>query len=116
MIKVKGVNIICSLLFIGFLGAGRTPENLKILKFETKKEVIKYMKSISKDLGVKCKFCHDMKDKAKDTHHKETARKFMQLVANVNSDILTWDEAPQITCWTCHRGKPHPEPTRPVEE
>ncbi len=106
-------NIIFVLIFVGFAGAGKTPENLKVLKFETNREVVKYMKSISKDLGVKCKFCHDMKNKAKDTHHKETARKFMQLVNQVNSDILTWEEAPQISCWTCHRGSPHPESTRP---
>ena len=116
MLKIKKITIIISLLFIGLLGAGNAPENLKVLKFESNREVIKLMKSISKDLGVKCKFCHDMRDKAKDTPHKEISRKFMLLVEQVNSDIMNWDKAPQITCWTCHRGKTHPETTRPKEE
>ena len=86
------------------------------------------MKSVSKDLGVKCKYCHDMKDKSKDTPMKETARHFMSLVDYINSSFLKEDDntviqdsennteeihATQISCWTCHRGNVEPEKTRP---
>ena len=60
------------------------------------------MKSITKDLGVKCNYCHDMKDKSKDTQMKETARDFMSLVDYINNidnqhfiteagDMETWE-------------------------
>ena len=42
-------------------------ENVNVLDITSKTELKKYMKSISKDLGVKCKFCHNMNDKSIDS-------------------------------------------------
>ena len=32
------------------------PNNLQVLEFDSERDLKKYMKTISKDLGVKCKF------------------------------------------------------------
>ena len=110
--------IILGILIIGLSLAGKTPKNLKVLKFDNNKDITKYMKSISKDLGQKCIYCHDMKDKSKDTSMKETARKFMTLVDHINSNILkeakdSKKETKQISCWTYHRGNIEPQLIRP---
>jgi hypothetical protein len=89
------------------------PKNLKVLKFQTIPEVKKYMKGIAKDLGVKCKFCHDLNDKSIDTDHKRIARSMMRLVEDLNTNFFNWEDAPQITCWTCHRGEKEPQTVRP---
>ena len=87
-------------------------KNIKVLNDLSKKEIKMYMKSISKDLNVKCKFCHDMKDKAKDTKIKQIAREMMIMQNNLNKTFFSGEQAAQITCWTCHRGKTVPELSR----
>ena len=79
------------------------------------------MKSIAKDLGVKCKYCHNMDDKSIDTPHKEKAREMIILTRQINEYLQTLhkeeeEENITITCWTCHKGKTEVEPKRPVEE
>jgi len=101
--------IIFSLTSLSF---AKKYKNIKVLNDLSKKELKMYMKSISKDLDVKCKFCHDMKDKAKDTKIKQIAREMMIMQNNLNKTFFAWEEAPQITCWTCHRGKAVPEVSR----
>ena len=46
-------------------------KNVKVLDIKSKSAMKKYMKEISKDLGVKCSYCHDMDDKSLDNEHKE---------------------------------------------
>ena len=94
--------------------------NMQILSFDSKKELKKYMKSISKDLGVKCSFCHNMNDKSIDTKHKIIAREMIIMQNNLNNqffskqtDSLKKEHATQISCWTCHRGSKVPELIRP---
>ena len=53
-------------------------KNVRLLEFTSNTELKKYMKSIQKDLGVKCKYCHNMDDKSIDTPHKEKAREELQ--------------------------------------
>ena len=103
-----------SIVFSASMIAGdKTPKNLKVLDFTSSKEVKKYMKMISKDLGVKCKYCHDMNDKSLDTEHKEITRFMMQMVQTQNDSVFNYEGAPQISCWTCHRGSTAPELVRP---
>ena len=52
-----------SLIIIFSIGAGQL-KNLQVLDFESERELKKYMKTIGKDLGVKCTFCHDINDKS----------------------------------------------------
>ena len=94
--------------------------NMQVLSFDSKKELKKYMKSISKDLGVKCVFCHDMNDKSLDTKHKIIARDMIIMQRNLNNqffaqmgDSLSQNQNSfQISCWTCHRGSKMPELNR----
>ena len=64
--------ILINILFISLVYTD-TFENVQILDFESKRDLTKYMKSIGKDLGVKCSHCHNMDDKAADTPEKNTA-------------------------------------------
>ena len=96
-------------------------KNVRLLEFTSNTELKKYMKSIQKDLGVKCKYCHNMDDKSIDTPHKEKAREMIILTRQINEYLQTLhkeeeEENITITCWTCHKGKTEVEPKRPVEE
>ena len=99
-----------SLLFSEF-------KNVKILDLESGREMKKYMKMISKDLGVKCSFCHDLNDKSIDTKNKNIAREMIEMQNNLNKQFFSNrhdstnqnNNGTQISCWTCHRGSKIPE-------
>ena len=94
--------------------------NLQVLEFESNRDLNKYMKSISKDLGVKCKYCHDLNDKSIETEHKKIAREMMRMQRDLNESFFallgdsshSHNEFPQISCWTCHRGSKDPQTIR----
>ena len=96
-------------------------KNVQVLKFETEKDLKKYMKSISKDLGVKCTFCHDLNDKSIETEHKIIAREMIKMQNNLNEQFFSKtvdslkkkENITQISCWTCHGGSKKPELVRP---
>ena len=96
-------------------------KNVQVLKFESERDLKKYMKSISKDLGVKCTFCHDLNDKSIDKDHKIIAREMMKMQKNLNKEyfaqigdsLLKRESILQISCWTCHRGSKEPQLVRP---
>ena len=99
------------------------PKNLQVLEFESVRDLKKYMKKIQKDLGVKCKFCHDINDKSIDTEHKIIAREMMKMqielnkgfFAQIGDSLLKHENTLQISCWTCHRGSKKPQLLRPKE-
>ena len=116
------IKVILIMLISSLAQAGKEPKNLKVLKFKTNKETTKYMKSVTKDLGVKCKYCHDMKDKSKDTDHKIVAREMMRMTMDLNKNFFIFleysinknsESIVQISCWTCHQGSQHPQLSRP---
>ena len=96
---------------------------LQVLDFESERDLKKYMKSISKDLGVKCTFCHDLNDKSIDTDHKIIAREMIKMqmdlnksfFAQIGDSLLHSENVLQISCWTCHRGSKEPQLIRPKE-
>ena len=100
------------------------PKNLQVLEFESVRDLKKYMKKIQKDLGVKCKFCHDINDKSIDTPHKKIAREMMRMQMDLNESFFALpgdslqmhEEMTQISCWTCHRGTKGPQTVRPKEQ
>ena len=97
--------------------------NLHVLDFESERNLKKYMKSIAKDLSVKCTFCHDLNDKSIDTGHKLIALEMMKMqkelnkhvFAEIGDSLLKYNNTLQISCWTCHRGAEKPELIRPNE-
>ena len=109
-----------SLIIIFSIGAGQL-KNLQVLDFESERELKKYMKTIGKSLGVKCKFCHDINDKSIDTGHKNIAREMMRMQIDLNKSVfaqigdslLQSENTLQISCWTCHRGSIKPQLFRP---
>ena len=98
-------------------------KNLQVLEFDSERDLKKYMKTVSKDLGVKCKYCHDLNDKSIDTDHKKIAREMMRMQMDLNKSFFALlgdslhmhEEMTQISCWTCHRGTKEPQTVRPKE-
>ena len=81
----------------------------------------KYMKSITKDLGIKCNYCHNMDDKSIDTPKKNIGREMIKLTRYLNELLNnqlqdTTKHKTYVTCWTCHYGKVEPAHIRPEEE
>ena len=111
-----------SIIIIFSIGTGELI-NLQVLDFESERELKKYMKTISKDLGVKCTFCHDLNDKSIDTDHKLIAREMIKMqmdlnkrfFAQIGDSLLHSENVLQISCWTCHRGTKEPQLVRPKE-
>ena len=109
--------IFCLLLLTAFSFMRDQFDNLQVLEFESKNSLNKYMKSVSKDLGVKCNYCHDLNDKSIDTDHKIIARQMMKMQNDLNKQYFTYigdslmkrENTLRISCWTCHRGSKEPE-------
>ena len=95
--------------------------NVQVLDIKSRTQMKKYMKGISKDLGVKCSYCHDMDDKSLDTPDKEIAREMIILTRQINDYLKSLSTRADstvvtISCWTCHKGKPEVEKNRPEED
>ena len=104
--------------------AGSTPveqthPNIKVLKGLPEAQLIPTMYYISASLGVRCDFCHartrDPKtgvehvDFASDAKpEKETARRMMLMVMNINQTNKIDVGTDPVSCYTCHRGSNHP--------
>ncbi|RMF10348.1 MAG: photosynthetic reaction center cytochrome c subunit [Candidatus Neomarinimicrobiota bacterium] len=90
---------------------GQTPvKNVQVLPYKTVEEIKPFMKGMAQSLGMKCRDCHDLNDKALDTKKKRIAREMMKMVRTINGEILpAIPVEDRISCWTCHRGKHEPE-------
>ena len=121
MVLKKNIKIaIYSFLLFSSVLPADSFKNVQILDIESRTEMKKYMKSISKDLGVKCSHCHDMDDKSIDTPQKDVAREMIKLTNYLNSllnnqFIDSTSNKTFITCWTCHYGKLEPVHKRPED-
>ncbi len=87
--------------------------NLQVLPADISKDELKQtMKLITRSLGIKCDHCHltDVRDFASDElRHKVVAREMMRMVERINRELLTWDDAPEATCFMCHHGQAKPQ-------
>ena len=84
-------------------------KNVQVLEIKSGKEMKKYMKSISRDLGAKCKDCHNMDDKSLDNPVKDKAREMIILTRQINDFLASVNKTEdkkveKVTCWTCHKG------------
>ena len=118
----KLIHVLTILFIVSSLGFMQDkPKNLQVLDFESVRDLKKYMKTIQKDLGVKCTFCHDINDKSIDTEHKIIAREMMKMqidlnksfFAQIGDSLLKHENTIQISCWTCHRGSKDPQTIKP---
>ena len=76
----------------------RPPRNLQVLKDPS--QVPSVMASFTAGLGVQCEFCHAPDRGSDGNPHKETARRMMNMVANINAAF----SGSAVSCYTCHRG------------
>ena len=94
----------------------KPPTNLKVLEVDDPEDLRPIMRNFDASLGVNCRFCHDAEDWAKDTPHKETARRMIEMVRKINTEVFTWERAPRATCNMCHNGNVYPKFDPPSEE
>lgn len=88
-----------------------TTSTLKTLSVD---DFITAMGVISDDLGLDCADCHpnagtDQADFVVDTPIKKTARRMVEMVANINKQ--NFGGAQMVTCWTCHHQRMIPATT-----
>lgn len=92
--------------------ATRTAEqqykNIKVLQGTPANQVVPAMHVIEKSLGVDCEFCH-VEDRSKDDKAtKETARKMITMVLDLNKTPFFATNDVKVTCFTCHQGHSDP--------
>jgi Photosynthetic reaction centre cytochrome C subunit len=97
---------------------GKTAEqaykNIKVLTGTPADQITPTMRTIARDLGVTCEFCHDPKDRSLDTEDaKETARSMITMMRDINKN--SFGGRTEVTCVTCHAGHNDPAniPTLP---
>ena len=78
-----------------------------------REQVIGVMKKFSEALGVPCTYCHveegeKMNFVADVKREKEMARWMMRVTLELNRKFEVDMNKPEVTCYTCHRGSPHP--------
>jgi photosynthetic reaction center cytochrome c subunit len=82
-------------------------KNIKVLTNIPAEQLIPTMQFISASLGVDCEFCHVEKQMEKDDKkEKQTARKMIEMELAIDKNHFDGDL--EVTCYTCHRGSPHP--------
>jgi len=85
-------------------------KNIQVLKGVPADQLIPSMQFITASLGVDCEFCHV--EHAMDKDDKKTkiaARKMIAMALALNQAHFNGEL--EVTCYTCHRGTPHPAGT-----
>jgi len=89
-------------------------KNLQVLKGQNAGRVMVYMRLFTKDLGVKCDFCHVPGAFEKDDKpHKATARQMITMMGGIAKEFTHGEIV--INCYTCHKGQPEPVSMPPQE-
>lgn len=88
--------------------AERVFKNIETLKGKKASRLPGMMSALTGLLGVDCAHCHTPREWEKETPAKQTARKHFDMLKVVNDQLEIQTNG--VTCWTCHRGKPQPEP------
>src|SRR5271169_555735 len=85
-------------------------KNIQVLKDIPADQLIPSMQFISASLGQNCEFCHVERAMEKDDKKtKLAARKMIAMVLDIDKGHFEGNLA--VTCYTCHRGQPHPVST-----
>ena len=86
--------------------AGEVMKNVQVLKSVPASEWNNVMYFIAGSLGVGCEHCHTQPYDADTKQPKQTARRMMQMVQDING--ANFEGKPVVTCNTCHRGSVQP--------
>ena len=81
-------------------------KNIQVFKGLPASQLEPTMAFISGSLGVKCNYCHTNPFDKDDKATKQTARRMMRMVFELNKGSFSGETA--VTCFTCHRGNPRP--------
>ncbi len=86
-------------------------KNIKVLTGMPQSQLIPVMNFMSASLGRRCNFCHVNKDgqwdyASDEKPEKASAREMIKLVLDLHKQ--KFHGADEISCYTCHRGQPHP--------
>ena len=81
--------------------------NIQALKGVPASQLQQVMALFTGSLGVKCGYCHVNPFDKDDKPAKQTARRMIQMVFDLNRGTFGGRDA--ITCYTCHHGKPKPD-------
>jgi hypothetical protein len=90
-------------------------KNIQVLKAVPADQLIPSMQFITASLGVECEYCHVAGAFDKDDKKpKQVARKMMEMMSAINKN--NFDGEREVTCYSCHRGKPNPEAIPAIQE
>ncbi len=82
-------------------------KNIEVFKGVPADRLIPAMQFISSSLGVECSYCHVEGAFDKDEKKpKLAARKMAKMMFAINQE--NFDGHREVTCYSCHRGSPHP--------
>jgi hypothetical protein len=81
-------------------------KNIQVFKGLPASQLESTMAFISGSLGVKCNYCHTNPFDKDDKATKQTARRMMRMVFDLNK--VNFGSETAVTCFTCHRGNPRP--------
>jgi photosynthetic reaction center cytochrome c subunit len=87
-------------------------QNVKVLGDLSVAEFTRHMASITSWVAPKegCAYCHNAANFADDSkYQKIVARRMIQMTQRINGDWSAHVGKTGVTCYTCHRGNPHPE-------
>src|SRR2546423_8537920 len=83
-------------------------KNIQVLRGVPASQLQGAMSFIADSLGVGCGYCHTKSFDADDKPTKQTARKMMRMVFDLNKGNREIFNGTTISCYTCHRGKSVP--------
>jgi hypothetical protein len=91
---------------------GKTAEqvykNIQVLKGVPASQLQGAMSFMADSLGVGCSHCHSKSFDADDKPTKQTARKMIRMVFDLNKGSSEIFSGSAVSCFTCHRGQPDP--------
>lgn len=100
-------------LFFSSLGTAQTVQ--KILKDE--EQIRQEMIRISRELGVTCTTCHDVKNfKSETLKAYKIGKEHMKITQLLKDKGFNGKSGPEATCYMCHRGKLKPDFQEPETE
>ena len=81
-------------------------KNIQVFKGVPASQIDAAMAFISGSLGVRCNHCHVTPFEKDDKPAKQTARRMIRMVLDLNQGDFNGQAA--VSCYTCHRGRPQP--------
>lgn len=82
-------------------------KNIQVLKDLPADQLKPLMRIYEQSLGVGCSFCHLRNSASDDSKPQKRAARNMILMTNaINQQNFSGE--PKVSCYTCHRGTPHP--------